>query len=577
MFDSNTYKGLTPSYSELFCDKDYIYVKYNSHGWFRYSNKIIIDITDGNKYKDFFATESTFDVFGKWSSVLNIINYNPELGPCISPTLKEPLPNKIVKFLSGKSFISLIRFKHEKSNKTLEYEYLSEIEDPENPHQLKLIVKYASETREYKRSFSDNCIGWELVNNTWYPIHYSEIYKTFISGYCDGNYFLSSQDQIILPPKIVEFLKFRSLYILVVPKEHEHEKSINPPNFHFYQNEFGLILKNDTPIYWDEKNKLFTTSTFNHTLSNTIKLHNDILKKNLKIICIYYNRKIPLIPWIDTPSYIKQNILIKYDLSELKINYVFKNILFITEALTHNSYQNVFTSSHQRLSMIGKVLIKYVLYELLLGDIVINEEINIMTGISDQVLAWACVKLKLHTYILIDRTNKNLNSLIIMADTFAGLLGAILLDGTWESYNVIKKLVHQYVLPLLFMNSTEFDDLFSNFNPNMYLYNNEPENLTMLNWKLCKYCNISCNSKNQYTDHCNSFRHLKKISSLDSDSCIPKSSIQELPEIKINNDNYLLTAGGLWKKESSLKSANKSSGSASSFDINAPEFFPNYF
>jgi len=474
MFDElNIYQGKTPSYSQFYGEEDYLYIKYDNYGWFRYSNKTLSESKLNN--------DTWIDC-----KIINI-----ETNRYISPNFNEVLPNKIIKFINGKPIISLIKLKVYNKSYNLKYAKYEKLEEEIlNSNEVILNVEYSNNIKKFKRSHNENSLGWELVENQWYPVQYSEKYKTLL--FSKKSIDIYNDDQIYyLPKKIINFLKFRSLINLVPNTINKTIKDNS--EVYIYQHQFNLILRGKSSIYWQEKENTFVM--LDNIINNSLELYNNFMKSNIKILCYYYRINLNFYPYLECPEYIKKvlNNIVNLSHIQKNIEYNFNNIIYLIEALTHSTCENFITPSQCKLVIVGKALIKYILIE---TNLSLSEDINIIMG--KIALTLNLNKFILSTEEISNTFNKEIfeNYKYLLADTFFAIIGAILIDGKWNMYTFIKEFVKKKI-------SESNDFIFCNDY-------NEDKNI---NYKLieCKYCDKKLNSEKQLIEHCSSAKHLKNV------------------------------------------------------------------
>ena len=151
---------------------------------------------------------------------------------------------------------------------------------------------------------------------------------------------------------------------------------------------------------------------------------------------------------------------------EKSIGYTFKNKELLKVALTHSSYANEHqVECNERLEFLGDAVLDLCISCHLYESISLNEGVLTKTrakAVCEEALNVYAEKIKLNTYLYLGNgeiQNGGRNRPAIIADAFEAMLGAILLDSSFEEvYKVVKKIV----LPF-FDIVTQFKDYKSTF------------------------------------------------------------------------------------------------------------------
>ena len=151
---------------------------------------------------------------------------------------------------------------------------------------------------------------------------------------------------------------------------------------------------------------------------------------------------------------------------EKSIGYTFKNKELLKVALTHSSYANEHqVECNERLEYLGDAVLDLCMSCYLYDNINLNEGVLTKTrakAVCEEALNVYAEKIKLNNYLLLGNgeiLNGGRNRPAIIADAFEAMLGAVLLDSSFEEvYKVVKKIV----LPF-FDIVTQFKDYKSTF------------------------------------------------------------------------------------------------------------------
>jgi len=143
----------------------------------------------------------------------------------------------------------------------------------------------------------------------------------------------------------------------------------------------------------------------------------------------------------------------KINILENKINYKFRDINLLEEALTHSSFRNDTKSNQERLEFLGDRVLGLVIAEYLFQNFVSDRE-GLLTNkfrylIQNRQCTNIAKKIDIKNYIQFGSSKKNNKKTIsdsILADSVEALLGAIYLDGGFnESKNIILSLWDEYL------------------------------------------------------------------------------------------------------------------------------------
>ena len=151
---------------------------------------------------------------------------------------------------------------------------------------------------------------------------------------------------------------------------------------------------------------------------------------------------------------------------EKSIGYTFKNKELLKVALTHSSYANEHqVECNERLEYLGDAVLDLCMSCHLYDSINLNEGVLTKTrakAVCEEALNVYAEKIKLNTYLYLGNgeiLNGGRNRPAIIADAFEAMLGAILLDSSFEEvYAVVKRIVIPF-----FDIVTQFKDYKSTF------------------------------------------------------------------------------------------------------------------
>ncbi len=143
-----------------------------------------------------------------------------------------------------------------------------------------------------------------------------------------------------------------------------------------------------------------------------------------------------------------------YLLEELqnKINYHFKNIDLLKEALTHSSYANEHNlKSNERLEFLGDAVLELAMSKHLFNIIDLDEGVLTKTrakAVCEEALDIYALKIDLPKYLLLGKGEESTGGRkrpAIIADMFEATLGAVFLDGGFdEAYKIVEKFALPY-------------------------------------------------------------------------------------------------------------------------------------
>ena len=151
---------------------------------------------------------------------------------------------------------------------------------------------------------------------------------------------------------------------------------------------------------------------------------------------------------------------------EKSIGYTFKNKELLKVALTHSSYANEHqVECNERLEYLGDAVLDLCISCHLYEKLNFNEGVLTKTranAVREEALNVYAEKIKLNTYLYLGNgeiQNGGRNRPAIIADAFEAMLGAILLDSSFEEvYAVVKRIVIPF-----FDIVTQFKDYKSTF------------------------------------------------------------------------------------------------------------------
>ena len=330
-----------------------------------------------------------------------------------------------------------------------------------------------------------NILNIDDLNGRWYEIHYSEKYKSLISG-------KSSSGSVLLPKKVIKFLYYKDLINLVpnnIYNKCEYELLIKYNGFSSIL--FARYNKDDYSLMYSETDKTWILDKKLKRIEESYKIFNKSYDNTIdhKYIINEYRNIWILQPWFKPPSYIINYIkkLLDIQYIENKIKYTFSNTMIVFEAFI---YRDSLLQSQNNIAIMGNIIIKYIIMKILLvenslwtpelDDLLdvnnihkkwlhinnINDTLDIVTCKGS--LAYVGFLLGLHNHIIHD--NEELKTIIntipiidessitweefiildsptCLADTFCALIGGICLDNTWsKSYNLIHSIIKKFLL-----------------------------------------------------------------------------------------------------------------------------------
>ncbi len=134
-----------------------------------------------------------------------------------------------------------------------------------------------------------------------------------------------------------------------------------------------------------------------------------------------------------------------------KLNYHFKNINYLKEALTHSSYANEHgLKSNERMEFLGDAVLELAMSKHLFSVIDLDEGVLTKTrakAVCEEALDIYALKIDLPKYLLLGKGEEATGGRkrpAIIADMFEATLGAIFLDGGFEE---AYKIVETFALP----------------------------------------------------------------------------------------------------------------------------------
>lgn len=134
-----------------------------------------------------------------------------------------------------------------------------------------------------------------------------------------------------------------------------------------------------------------------------------------------------------------------------KLNYHFKNINLLKEALTHSSYANEHNlKSNERLEFLGDAVLELAMSKHLFNIINLDEGVLTKTrakAVCEEALDLYALKIDLPKYLMLGKGEESTGGRkrpAIIADMFEATLGAIFLDG---GFDAAYKIVETFALP----------------------------------------------------------------------------------------------------------------------------------
>lgn len=142
---------------------------------------------------------------------------------------------------------------------------------------------------------------------------------------------------------------------------------------------------------------------------------------------------------------------------EKVIQYKFKDIRLLNEALTHSSYANEHNlKSNERMEFLGDAVLELAMSKHLYSIIDLDEGVLTKTrakAVCEEALDLYAEKINLPRYILLGKGEENSGGRTrpaIIADAFEAVLGAVFLDGGFESaYQIVEKFFLPYFNTIL--------------------------------------------------------------------------------------------------------------------------------
>lgn len=145
---------------------------------------------------------------------------------------------------------------------------------------------------------------------------------------------------------------------------------------------------------------------------------------------------------------------------ESVIEYKFRNIDLLKEALTHSSYANEHSlKSNERMEFLGDAVLELSMSKHLFNSIDLDEGVLTKTrakAVCEEALDLYASKINLPKYILLGKGEENSggrNRPAIIADAFEAVLGAVFLDG---GFDAAYKIVEKFIIP--FFKELQFKD-----------------------------------------------------------------------------------------------------------------------
>ncbi len=137
---------------------------------------------------------------------------------------------------------------------------------------------------------------------------------------------------------------------------------------------------------------------------------------------------------------------------ETQINYFFKNESLLKLALTHSSYANEHgVECNERLEYLGDAVLELCMSQFLYKNVHLNEGVlskNRAKAVCEEALNVYAKKIHLGDFIILGNGEEHSGGRTrpaIIADAFEAMLGAILLDSSYETvYEVVERIVFPY-------------------------------------------------------------------------------------------------------------------------------------
>lgn len=142
---------------------------------------------------------------------------------------------------------------------------------------------------------------------------------------------------------------------------------------------------------------------------------------------------------------------------ENKIQYHFKNIKLLIEALTHSSYANEHgLQSNERMEFLGDAVLELAMSKHLYSSINLDEGVLTKTrakAVCEEALDLYAEKINLSKYLFLGKGEENSGGRerpAIIADAFEAVLGSIFLDGGFDAaYEIVQKFIIPYYQDIL--------------------------------------------------------------------------------------------------------------------------------
>jgi len=140
------------------------------------------------------------------------------------------------------------------------------------------------------------------------------------------------------------------------------------------------------------------------------------------------------------------------------IEYKFKDVNLLKEALTHSSYANEHgLKSNERMEFLGDAVLELAMSKHLFNAIDLDEGVLTKTrakAVCEEALDLYASKINLPKYIMLGKGEENSGGRqrpAIIADAFEAVLGAVFLDGGFEAaYEIVKKFIIPFFKELQF-------------------------------------------------------------------------------------------------------------------------------
>lgn len=140
------------------------------------------------------------------------------------------------------------------------------------------------------------------------------------------------------------------------------------------------------------------------------------------------------------------------------IEYKFKDVNLLKEALTHSSYANEHgLKSNERMEFLGDAVLELAMSKHLFNAIDLDEGVLTKTrakAVCEEALDLYASKINLPKYIMLGKGEENSGGRqrpAIIADAFEAVLGAVFLDGGFEAaFEIVKKFIIPFFKELQF-------------------------------------------------------------------------------------------------------------------------------